>query len=115
MLPARIPAISDRCMDDIRQEAGAPAAHVDGRHRRGTGGRVRAPSSGAIRAGPKAWNTRTFAAARNCGATCNGDAITVSRNAQLEDALLVTGFGCAAVHPATLDRSCAGSLVGLCS
>eukprot|EP00892_Ulva_mutabilis_P003387 jgi/Ulvmu1/141/UM001_0145.1 len=43
--------------------------------------------------GPKAWSTRTFTASRNGGAFCNGDAITVSRNAKVEDALLVTGFG----------------------
>lgn len=49
----------------------------------------------AMHAGPKAWNTRTFTAARNHGAFCNGEALTVSRNAKLEDALLVTGFGCA--------------------
>lgn len=46
------------------------------------------------RAGPKAWDTRAFTAARNSGAFCNGEPITVSRNAKLEDALLVTGFGC---------------------
>lgn len=43
--------------------------------------------------GPGSWITRTYAASRNGGATCNGKSIQVSKTHELEKALLVTGFG----------------------
>ena len=43
--------------------------------------------------GPGAWVTKTFAAARNGGATMNGAPISVSRTADVTRSLLVTGFG----------------------
>ncbi|KAL4442054.1 hypothetical protein ABPG77_011315 [Micractinium sp. CCAP 211/92] len=43
--------------------------------------------------GPGVWQTRTYAAARNGGATCNGKPIQVSHTQDLGKSLLVTGFG----------------------
>ncbi|GAB4819790.1 hypothetical protein N2152v2_006836 [Parachlorella kessleri] len=43
--------------------------------------------------GPGIWVTRTYAASRNGGATCNGKPISVSRTHELQRSLLVTGFG----------------------
>lgn len=43
--------------------------------------------------GPGAWVTKTYAAARNGGATLNGAPISVSRTADVTRSLLVTGFG----------------------
>lgn len=43
--------------------------------------------------GRGAWVTKTFAASRNGGATCNGAPISVNRNTRVADALLTTGFG----------------------
>ena len=43
--------------------------------------------------GPGAWGTKTYAAARNGGATLNGKPIACSRVASVERSLLVTGFG----------------------
>jgi myo-inositol-1(or 4)-monophosphatase len=43
--------------------------------------------------GPGSWVTRTYAAARNAGATCNGAPIQVSKTHELNRSLLVTGFG----------------------
>ncbi|XP_011626601.1 phosphatase IMPL1, chloroplastic isoform X6 [Amborella trichopoda] len=43
--------------------------------------------------GPMCWNTRTFSAATGGGAFCNGKRIHVSATDQVEQSLLVTGFG----------------------
>lgn len=43
--------------------------------------------------GPHAWATRTFAAARGEGATCEGHDIHCSPNGDLSKSVLVTGFG----------------------
>ncbi|XP_034887669.1 phosphatase IMPL1, chloroplastic isoform X1 [Populus alba] len=43
--------------------------------------------------GPMAWNTRTFSATAGGGAFCNGQKIHASPTAQVEQSLLVTGFG----------------------
>uniref|UniRef100_A0A1D2A1M2 Inositol-1-monophosphatase n=1 Tax=Auxenochlorella protothecoides TaxID=3075 RepID=A0A1D2A1M2_AUXPR len=43
--------------------------------------------------GPGGWITRTYEAARDMGATCDGRPISVSRVKVLEQSLLVTGFG----------------------
>ncbi|PNH09668.1 Phosphatase IMPL1, chloroplastic [Tetrabaena socialis] len=42
---------------------------------------------------PESWRTRTFTAARNCGAFVDGQQITVSRVKRLEDALVVGAAG----------------------
>ncbi len=39
--------------------------------------------------GPGGWGTRTYSAARNCGATCDGQSISVSAVRNLDKALLV--------------------------
>ncbi|KAI3428298.1 hypothetical protein D9Q98_006677 [Chlorella vulgaris] len=43
--------------------------------------------------GPGTWMTRTYTAARNGGAFCNGKPIQVSKTHDVEKSLLVTGFG----------------------
>eukprot|EP00195_Chlamydomonas_chlamydogama_P007859 CAMPEP_0202892436 /NCGR_PEP_ID=MMETSP1392-20130828/2159_1 /ASSEMBLY_ACC=CAM_ASM_000868 /TAXON_ID=225041 /ORGANISM="Chlamydomonas chlamydogama, Strain SAG 11-48b" /LENGTH=300 /DNA_ID=CAMNT_0049576379 /DNA_START=92 /DNA_END=994 /DNA_ORIENTATION=- len=43
--------------------------------------------------GPHVWVTRTFAAHRNGGATCNGKPISVSTVKEVNRSLLITGFG----------------------
>ncbi|GBF90287.1 phosphatase, chloroplastic [Raphidocelis subcapitata] len=40
--------------------------------------------------GPGAWRTRTYSAARNFGATCDGRAISVSKTSRIEDALVAS-------------------------
>ncbi|XP_043690074.1 phosphatase IMPL1, chloroplastic [Telopea speciosissima] len=43
--------------------------------------------------GPMCWNTRIFSASAGGGAFCNGQKIHVSQSDQVEQSLLVTGFG----------------------
>ncbi|XP_060674064.1 phosphatase IMPL1, chloroplastic isoform X4 [Ziziphus jujuba] len=43
--------------------------------------------------GPMCWNTRTFSATAGGGAFCNGQKVHVSQTHQVEQSLLVTGFG----------------------
>lgn len=43
--------------------------------------------------GPMCWNTRIFSASAGGGAFCNGQKVHVSRTKQVEQSLLVTGFG----------------------
>jgi myo-inositol-1(or 4)-monophosphatase len=43
--------------------------------------------------GPGSWITRTYSAARNAGATCDGRRLQVSRTADVTRSLLITGFG----------------------
>ena len=56
-------------------------------------GQVVAGSVVEFTGGPKCWGTRTYAAGRGLGATCNGDAIHVSDRSTVQESLLVTGFG----------------------
>ncbi|XP_060674211.1 phosphatase IMPL1, chloroplastic-like isoform X2 [Ziziphus jujuba] len=43
--------------------------------------------------GPMCWNTHTFSATAGGGAFCNGQKVHVSQTHQVEQSLLVTGFG----------------------
>jgi hypothetical protein len=59
--------------------------------------------------GPGRWATRVYAAGRNCGATRNGQPISVSRVKKLEDALVVRGRPCAFWVEGWKDPRCCAS------